>query len=136
MTRQRARSPSARPCASYASALTGTSFAGYDDSLTEAAPGCQNHFGRAEGAAPLGAGTTAGAGPADQPSAARGCSLCGAVEAYQFLGGGGVLRGLVVAPAPGETREPHRQPGVVLDLSPAGAVGGRQGQLRAEDDRK
>src|SRR5262245_44564381 len=74
-----------------------------------------------------------GAGAAEQPSAARVRSLCGAVEVDQLAGGGGVLRGLVVAPPAGEAGEPHREPGVFLDQSPAGAVGRRQGQLGAED---
>jgi len=60
-------------------------------------------------------------------------SLCGAVEVDQFGGGCGVLGALVVTPSAGEPREPHRQPGVFLDLPPAGAVGGGQGQLGAED---
>src|ERR1039457_3841485 len=66
-------------------------------------------------------------------SGARGFSLGGAVEAGQVAGGGGVLRGFVVAPSPGEPGEPHRQPGLLLDLPPAGGVVRREGQLSAED---
>ena len=46
-----------------------------------------------------------------------GCPPCGAIEVDQFLSGGRVPGGLVVAPAPGEPREPQRQPGVLLDPS-------------------
>src|SRR6516162_3800039 len=51
----------------------------------------------------------------------------------QLPGGGGVFRGLVVAPAPGEPGEAHGQSGVVLDLAPGGGVVRGQSQLGAED---
>src|SRR5262245_45504200 len=117
MTRQRARSPPARPGAPCASAVTATSLAG----MTTVSPRPR----RAAKSIPAGrpARHSGGRRRADRRSAARVGPLRGAVEADQLPGGGGVLRGLVVAPPPGETREPHGQPGVVLDLPPAGAVG-------------
>src|SRR5262249_61141048 len=77
MTRQGARSAPARPCASRASAATGTSSPGYDDSLTEAAPGRQSisaraarhDGGRLVAAAPCGGGGRGGGGGARRPPA-------------------------------------------------------------------
>src|ERR1700735_5927071 len=51
----------------------------------------------------------------------------------QLPGGGPVLRGLVVAPPPGEAGEAHGQPGVIIDLAPGGGVVRGKGQLGAED---
>ena len=51
----------------------------------------------------------------------------------QFVSGGGVLGALVVAPPASEPGEPHRQPGVFLDLPPGGGVGRGEGQLGAEN---
>jgi hypothetical protein len=46
----------------------------------------------------------------------------------QFLGGR-VFGRFVVAPAPGEARELHRQPNVALDLSPPGGSAAQAGQV-------
>src|SRR5580658_9759330 len=65
--------------------------------------------------------------------AADGSVPGGAEQLDQFPGGSPILRGLVVAPPPGEPGEAHGQPGVVLDLAPGGGVVRGQGQLGAED---
>src|SRR6266508_5483267 len=65
-------------------------------------------------------------------SGAGGCPPGRAVQVEDLLDGGGVLGGLVVAPAAGEPREPQRQAGVLLELAPAGGMGRRKGQLGGE----
>src|SRR4029453_5035159 len=57
----------------------------------------------------------------------------GAVQVEDLLDGGGVLGGLVVAPAAGEAGEPQGQAGVGLEHPPGGGVDGGQGQLGPED---
>jgi len=49
---------------------------------------------------------------------------CGAIQADEFFGGGGIFRGLVISPAPGEPGEPQCEPGILFDLSPGGGVVG------------
>src|SRR4029450_11523555 len=58
---------------------------------------------------------------------------CGAVHRHHLVDGGGVGRGLVVAPAAGEAGEPQGQAGVLLEPAPGGGVGGGQGQLGGQD---